>query len=83
MLLSRPKLAAEGIAVEATMVCREQHEPILCILCNRGTTARRIQSGERICQLVFVPVPSINWVSIQQSSETEHPQDDPEGSDHQ
>ena len=83
MLLSRPKLAAEGIAVEATMVCREQHEPILCILCNRGPTARRIQSGERICQLVFVPVPSINWVSIQQSSETEHPQDDAEGSDHQ
>ena len=71
MLLSRSKLASEGITVEAGLLDSDFRGPVLCVLRNSGSTARRIQSGERICQLVFVPVPSINWTTVEDLDDTE------------
>ena len=71
MLLSRSKLASEGIVVEAGLLDSDFRGPVLCVLRNCGNSARRIQSGERICQLVFVPVPSINWTTVDSLDDTE------------
>ena len=71
MLLSRSKLASEGMVVEAGLLDSDYRGPVHCVLRNCGNTPRRIQSGERICQLVFVPVPSINWTTVDSLDETE------------
>ena len=71
MVLSRSKLALEGIVVETGLWDSDYRGPVHCVLRNCSGTARRIQSGERICQLVFVPVPSVNWTTVDQLDETE------------
>ena len=75
LLLSRSKLASEGITVEAGLLDSDYRGPVLCVLHNGSNVTRRIQSGERICQLVFVPVPSINWTTVDSLDDTERGKD--------
>ena len=75
LLLSRSKLASEGITVEAGLLDSDYRGPVLCVLRNGSNVTRRIQSGERICQLVFVPVPSINWTTVDSLDDTERGKD--------
>ena len=74
MLLSRSKLASEGITVEAGLIDSDYRGPVLCVLRNGSDAARRIQCGERICQLVFVPAPSINWTTVDDLDATDRGQ---------
>ena len=74
LLLSRSKLACEGVTVEAGLIDSDHRGPVLCVLHNGSGAVRRIQCGERICQLVFVPVPTINWITEDKPDETSHDQ---------
>lgn len=61
LLLSRSKLATEGITVEGGLIDSDYRGPILCVLHNHTNLARRITKGERICQALFLQTPHITW----------------------
>ena len=71
LLYSRSKLACEGITVEAGLIDSDYRGVIHAVLYNHTHTVRRIQRGEKICQLIFLPVPTINWQVQSQLDETE------------
>ena len=61
LLISRLKLATEGITVEGGLIDLDYKGPVLCVLHNHTTTTRRINKGQQICQVVFLPVPDVTW----------------------
>ena len=70
LLLSRSKLAAEGVTVEGGLIDSDYRGPVLCVLHNHTHTPRRIQKGERICQALILPVPRVKWQTISELDET-------------
>ena len=64
MLHSRSKLTHEGITVEAGLINSDYRGAIKYVLHNHTHFARRIQSGERICQALVLPVPTIKWETV-------------------
>ena len=44
---------------------------ISCILHNNTECSRRIQKGERICQLLIISTPPIKWQTVQTLDGTE------------
>ena len=70
LLLSRSRLAVEGITVASGLIDSDYRGPISCILHNNTECARRIQKGERICQLVIFATPQIKWQTVQQLDDT-------------
>ena len=71
LLLSRSKLASEGITTEGGLIDSDYRGPISAILHNSTETARRIQKGERICQLLILPTPSVVWQTVTKFDDTE------------
>ena len=65
LLLSRSRLASEGVTVEGGLIDSEYRGPISCILHNNTECSRRIQKGEKICQLVIIATPPITWRTVQ------------------
>ena len=65
LLLSRSRLASEGITVEGGLIDSDYRGPISCILHNNTECTRRIQKGERICQLLITSTPPIKWQTVQ------------------
>ena len=65
LLLSRSRLASEGVTVEGGLIDSEHRGPISCILHNNTECSRRIQKGERICQLVIISTPPVTWRTVQ------------------
>ena len=65
ILYSRSKLASEGVTVQGGVVDSDYRGTIRCILHNSTETPRRINRGERICQALFMPVPTIHWIQGQ------------------
>ena len=61
LLISRSKLATEGITVEGGLIDSDYKGPVLCVLHNHTQLPRRINKGQRICQAVFLPVPDVVW----------------------
>ena len=61
LLISRSKLATEGITVEGGLIDSDYKGPVLCVLHNHTPLPRRINKGQRICQAVFLPVPDVTW----------------------
>ena len=71
LLLSRSRLASEGLTVEGGLIDSDYRGPISCILHNNTETQRRIQKGERICQLLITSTPPIKWQTVQSLDGTE------------
>ena len=65
LLLSRSRLASEGITVEGGLIDSDYRGPISCILHNNTECSRRIQKGERICQLLITSTPPVKWQTVQ------------------
>ena len=65
LLLSRSRLASEGLTVEGGLIDSDYRGPISCILHNNTECSRRIQKGERICQLLITSTPSVKWQTVQ------------------
>ena len=65
LLLSRSRLASEGITVEGGLIDSDYRGPISCILHNNTECSRRIQKGERICQLLITSTPPVRWQTVQ------------------
>ena len=61
LLISRLKLAIEGITVESGLIDSDYKGPILCMLHNHTQLPRRINKGQQICQAVFLSVPDVTW----------------------
>ena len=70
LLLSRSRLASEGITTEGGLIDSDYRGPISCILHNNTECSRRIQKGERICQLVVISTPSVKWQTVQKLNDT-------------
>ena len=70
LLLSRSRLASEGITVEGGLIDSDYRGSILCILHNNTECSRRIQKGEKICQLLILSTPSVKWQTVQKLDET-------------
>ena len=70
LLLSRSRLASEGLTVEGGLIDSDYRGPISCILHNNTECSRRIQKGERICQLLVIPTPSVKWQTVQTLDDT-------------
>ena len=70
LLLSRSRLASEGITTEGGLIDSDYRGPISCILNNNTECSRRIQKGERICQLVIISTPSVKWQTVQKLDDT-------------
>ena len=70
LLLSRSRLASEGITTEGGLIDSDYRGPISCILHNNTECSRRIQKGERICQLVIISTPSVKWQTVQKLDDT-------------
>ena len=70
LLLSRSGLAKEGITTEGGVIDSDHRGAISAILHNSTEVARRIQKGERICQLVIIPIPSVQWQTVQRLDDT-------------
>ena len=71
LLLSRSRLASEGLTVEGGLIDSDYRGPISCILHNNTECSRRIQKGERICQLLIISTPPIKWQTVQTLDGTE------------
>ena len=61
LLISRSRLASEGLTVQGGLIDSDYRGPILCLLHNSTCQPRIIQKGERICQAIFLNTPTINW----------------------
>ena len=71
LLLSRSRLATEGITVQGGVIDSDYRGPISCILHNNTECARRVQKGERICQLVIISTPTVKWQTVQKLNDTQ------------
>ena len=67
LLLSRARLASEGVTVEGGLIDSACRGPITCVLHNNTNVSRRIQKGEKICQLVILSTPTVKWQTVHQS----------------
>ena len=67
LLLSRARLASEGVTVEGGLIDSGCRGPITCVLHNNTNVSRRIQKGEKICQLVILSTPTVKWQTVHQS----------------
>ena len=64
LLMSRSKLASQGITVEGGLIDSDYRGPILAILHNSSPDPRRILKGERIAQSIFLPTPEVTWTHV-------------------
>ena len=68
LLVSRARLAIEGITVEGGLI--DYTGPIHCVLFNHTHSSRRIKKGERVCQGLVLPVPSVEWQTVEELEDT-------------
>ena len=62
LLLSRSRLASEGITTQGGVIDSDYRGVVQCLLHNSTSTPRRITKGERVCQGVFLATPQVEWV---------------------
>ena len=75
LLVSRSKLASEGIIIVGGLIDSDYRGPWLAILQNLSQEPRRILKGERICQLLLLPVNPAQWnkvTNLQSTNRDEH-----------
>ena len=72
LLVSRSRLAAEGISTQGGLIDSDYTGPVTALLFNSTTTPRRITKGERVTQALFLPVPEVEWLHgpLQKTLET-------------
>ena len=70
LLVSRSHLASEGITVVGGLIDSDYRGPWIAILQNSSDQPRRIIKGERICQLVVLPVPQVDWLKVTSLDQT-------------
>ena len=64
LLVSRSKLASEGIVIVGGLIDSDYRGPWLAILQNLSQEPRRILKGERICQLLLLPSLPAQWNKV-------------------
>ena len=65
LLLSRPRLASQGIHLATEVIDSDYTGPIIITLHNSTNTPRRVCKGERLSIAVVIATPSIHWESAE------------------
>ena len=71
LLVARSRLASEGITPLGGLIDSDYRGPWIAVLQNLTGDPRRIQKGERICQVIFLPTPLINWITVSELTATD------------
>ena len=70
LLLSRSKLAQEGITVSGGVIDADYRGQIRVLLHNSTRRSKRVQQSERIAQGWFLKIPQVEFVKSNQLSDT-------------
>ena len=70
LLVARSRLASEGISPVGGLIDSDYRGPWIAILENNTSDPRRVQKGERICQVIFLRVRPVDWITVSQLSAT-------------
>ncbi|WP_038026028.1 dUTP diphosphatase [Synechococcus sp. PCC 7336] len=72
MLLPRSGLASRGITLSNSpgLIDASYRGPVCALVSNLSDEPFTIRRGDRICQLVFLPVPEVHWQQAEELSVT-------------
>ncbi|NJK72663.1 MAG: dUTP diphosphatase [Synechococcaceae cyanobacterium SM2_3_60] len=73
LVLPRSGLAKHGISLSNSpgLVDASYRGVVSALVINHSPTVYAISRGDRICQVIFVPVPAVTWVETEHLSESE------------
>ncbi len=73
LLLPRSGLASKGITLSNSpgLIDASYRGPVCALVFNQSDEAFTVRRGDRICQLVFLPVPDVQWQETEELSATE------------
>ena len=72
LLLPRSGLASKGITLSNSpgLIDASYRGPVCALVFNQSDEAFTVRRGDRICQLVFLPVPDVRWQETEELSVT-------------
>lgn len=70
-LLTRSSMASKGLIVVGGVIDAGYTGEIVVMLANFGPLKQYVNQGDKIAQLVFLPVPRVTWVQVETLEATE------------